>query len=194
MAEELHGEEKPRRYRTTGQKEVDYLRVASLYVKGWPLRAIAAEVGYSTHTAYQDVKVVLARWRAETFTLIDDAKTRELVKLDGLEQTYWAAWERSLGERVETMTERQAVAALLSAAGDALPARERSRTQTKRTLSDGNPAYLAGVFSCIDRRCKVLGLDASTKLGLDDATLSWVDRARASKGVQSDGTDTAGRG
>ena len=28
----------------------------------------------------------------------------------------------------------------------------------------GNPAYLAGVMSCIERRCKILGLDAPTKI------------------------------
>jgi hypothetical protein len=28
---------------------------------------------------------------------------------------------------------------------------------------DGNPAYLEGVFRCIDRRCKLLGLDAPNR-------------------------------
>jgi hypothetical protein len=31
---------------------------------------------------------------------------------------------------------------------------------------DGNPAFLAGVMSCIERRCKLLGLDAPAKAEL----------------------------
>ena len=28
---------------------------------------------------------------------------------------------------------------------------------------DGNPAFLQGVLNCIDRRCKLLGIDAPTR-------------------------------
>jgi hypothetical protein len=33
----------------------------------------------------------------------------------------------------------------------------------EREQRDGNPAFLAGVMSCIERRCKLLGLDAPVK-------------------------------
>ena len=41
------------------------------------------------------------------------------------------------------------------------------RTTIEREMLLGVPAYLAGVMSCIDRRCKILGLDAPVAVTVD---------------------------
>jgi hypothetical protein len=45
----------------------------------------------------------------------------------------------------------------------------------------GNPAFLAGVLTCIERRCSILGLDAPKRFVIrwDDLTDEQIDRLAA---------------
>lgn len=119
--------------RTSIKREADYLRIAEMYKNGHSQIAIARELGLSQGQVSLDIAEVKRRWRAESVEFIDDAKQEELRKIDNLEMTYWESWERSLKDAV------------------------------KRSGQSGNPAFLSGVMSCIDRRCKLLGLDAPTE-------------------------------
>src|SRR5262249_24223213 len=71
------------------------------------------------------------------------------------EREYWAAWEASKKEREITTTEQ-----LTGGDGDRLKAVVRKEQQT------GDPRYLAGVQSCIEQRCKLLGLNAPVETRL----------------------------
>ncbi len=83
---------------------------------------------------------------------LDAKKAEELAKIDALERTYWKAWRRSCKDREVQTAEK--------VTGDTA----RSKAATRREGQSGNPAFLAGVERCIDRRCKLLGLDAPRKL------------------------------
>src|SRR5258708_2687924 len=107
------------------------------------------------------------RWRQEFAEEASHRRDAELTKLDELERTYWRAWIESMAPKETTMTERgmgdrrrpseseeeTAVDDLIASALE--PVRVRLTTERR----DGNPAFLAGVLACIDRRCRLLGLD-----------------------------------
>jgi len=96
-----------------------------------------------------DVRTLQKRWVAAGLMDLTEAKARELAKIDELERTYWDAWEESKKARqVDTSGKTE---------GGEL------RAQIRKETRDGNPAFLTGVGWCIDRRAKLLGLDAPTK-------------------------------
>lgn len=147
-------------------REDRYQQVTTLYLRGWTQKQIAAEVGVTQGMISQDLKEIQRRWREETAFNLDEAKGKELARLDELERECWAAWEQSKSERTKARQETGG------------KGRDGKATVTKASMEkeqrDGNPAFLQAVLSCIDRRCKLLGLDAPTKselTGKDGADL-----------------------
>jgi hypothetical protein len=141
------------------------LKVAELYLHGASQNAIADKVGVDQGTISRDLKVLRAEWLKSALVDINEAKARELAKIDALEATYWQAWARSLHNAVtvtqEKLTgkEREAAAMVLASRAGA-PVEAIMREVEKREGQSGNPAFLAGVMNCINRRCDILGLDA----------------------------------
>lgn len=154
-----------RRKRNDFQREADFVTIAQMYKEGKLQIEIAKELGLSQGQISQDLAEVLRRWRAEAADTIDAIKQRELDKINNLEIEYWHAWELSLKDATGVSVETKTVALKMPADGGdpvELPAAE-TKTTKRRQGQSGNPAYLAGVQWCIDRRCKLLGLDAPTK-------------------------------
>lgn len=149
--------------RTSIKREADYLRIAEMYKNGHSQIAIARELGLSQGQVSLDIAEVKRRWRAESVEFIDDAKQEELRKIDNLEMTYWESWERSLKDAVTVIVETESVAAKMPDADDIVLPTTKTKESKKRSGQSGNPAFLSGVMSCIDRRCKLLGLDAPTE-------------------------------
>ena len=145
--------------RSEFQREHDYRIIADLYLKGKTQAEIADTVGLAQQQISYDLGIIRRRWREDTAINLDEAKQQELSRIDTLERTYWDAWERSLEERVKTRTEQSA-----NGGGDDDKGQKKTAKASveKETLL-GNPAYLSGVMSCIERRCKLLGLDAPSK-------------------------------
>lgn len=153
----------PRRTRT--QRAHDLTRIAELYLTGKRQVDIAAELGVTQQQVSYDLQEIHRRWRESTLINMDEAKHRELDRLDVLERTYWAAWERSLTERTKTKQEKNAIGV--------------GKASVEKENLLGNPAYLAGVQSCIEQRCKIIGLYAPAKqelTGKDGAPLLVIDR------------------
>lgn len=136
--------------RTAFQRERDLLRTADLYCRGVPQAVIAQEIGVARQQIGYDVATLLKRWRAQAGALLTGKAVLELAKVDNLERTYWDAWERSKSERQISQTQK-------------VGARGAIKALLRKEGSQGNPAFLAGVMSCIERRCKLLGLDAPEK-------------------------------
>ncbi len=136
-------------------REDRYQQVTTLYLRGWTQKQIAAEVGVTQGMISNDLKVIQQRWREQTAFNLDEAKAKELARLDELERECWAAWEQSKSERTKARQETGG------------KGKDGKATVTKASMEkeqrDGNPAFLQAVLSCIDRRCKLLGLDAPTK-------------------------------
>ena len=136
--------------RTPIQREDDYRRISDLYLQGKTQTEIASALTVTQQQVSYDLTVIQRRWRTTTALNLDEHKRQELARVDTLEREYWSAWERSQDEKVKTRTERYF-------------GKDGGKASVEKDSGLGNPAYLAGVMSCIDRRCKLLGLDAPTK-------------------------------
>ena len=137
--------------RTDHKKAPDRAAIAEAYLPGVPQYQIAAQVGLSAAQVSRDLVVLHEQWLTRAAATIDTAKAAELAKLDALERTYWQAWEASTQPQKRTRTA------------------DRAGTKSAEVGSvtrDGNPAFLAGVLGCIDRRCKILGVDAPLNVNL----------------------------
>jgi len=148
--------------RTKFQREENYVQITELYLRGKTQYEIAALLEISQSQVNYDLKVIQRQWRESTTMNLDEAKAKELARLDELERTFWAAWESSKTERTQARQEKNNAGATVKA----------SMTKEQR---DGNPAFLAGVMGCIEQRCKLLGLYAATKtqnLNVDLSTLT----------------------
>ncbi|NIP53215.1 MAG: hypothetical protein GWN94_14245, partial [Phycisphaerae bacterium] len=88
-----------------------------------------------------DLKTIQKRWRTDTTIDLDEARQRELARIDQLEREYWQAWEKSKQPRKRVSQTDKTV----------------SRQTEERT---GDPRYLAGVQWCIQQRCKLLDIEA----------------------------------
>jgi hypothetical protein len=177
-----------RKNRNETERELQLAKVADMYLHERPAPEIARELKIDRSQVYYDLKVIRERWKQNTSINIDEEKCRALMKIDKLEETYWDAWQLSLGQRKSTTAER--------ADGG------KSRTSLKAEDVLGDPRYLAGIQWCITERCKILGIYAPTKVAPTDpsgkneysgftedqrltAVVALLDIARARRAGQS---------
>jgi hypothetical protein len=145
--------------RSEFQREQDYVEIAERYLRGESQASIAEHLNVTQQQVSQDLKVIQKRWQKAVVAKIDTAKAKELAKIDLLEQTYWNAWFDSKSPKKSSSTEVFDLAELLSDGGQV----KKHKTTEKTEQRDGNPAFLQGIQSCIERRCKILGIDAPIK-------------------------------
>lgn len=138
------------RRRTHAELARDRRREADLYLEGWLQAEIAADLHLSEATVCRDLQAMQAEWLTSSLVDFDRAKAKELAAVDKLEREYWRAWQRSCEdaetERVEGTVE------------------EPGKVVRTRKGQAGDPRFLAGVQWCIERRCKILGLDAPERM------------------------------
>jgi len=145
--------------RTKTQREYDLQQIANLYLTGWYQADIAAKLSQerpytiTRQTISRDIKTLQERWLESSLVDFNKAKARELAKIDELEITYWKAWRRSLEKRV-----------IESGKTVQTTDGEKSEARYREEQMLGNPLYLQGIQWCIDRRCKLFGLDAPDKI------------------------------
>jgi hypothetical protein len=165
--------------RSAAQLARDRRKTADLYLQGWLQADIAGFLGISQSTVSNDLKALQAEWLRSALLDFDEAKAREIAKVDRLEREYWAAWERSC-EDAETTKQRGA------------PGEEPGKIKTasvERTVKGqaGDPRFLQGVQWCIDRRCKILGVDAAQRanmLNIDVSKLTDEQLERIADGEE----------
>jgi len=139
--------------RKTAQVARDRRAIAERYLKGMLQVDIAEEVGVSQSTVSRDLLALHKGWLEDASRTFAEAKAKELAKIDELEREYWRAWRASC-EDAETVTEK----------GRGGAGRVTSGEKTvQRKGQSGNAAFLTGIQWCIDRRCKILGVDAPVK-------------------------------
>ena len=129
--------------------------VARMYLSGHPQIEIAQKVGVSQRQVSGDLKRLRQAWQQSALVDIDEAKARELAKLDRLENECWLAWEASKGIITKTTVR--------NIKGD----REIEENSTIEEYSAGDPRFLNGIFQCISKRCEIFGINAPFKI---DAT------------------------
>jgi hypothetical protein len=188
-----------RRKRSRARREQDIIEVAAMYVRGKSLgeitRYIAENRPYTLSTTMisNDIKVIRSRWLASSMMDFNDAKAKELAKIDLLESTYWEAWTNSLRNKetnvVETITDKT---------GEK-QTHAYSRTKGKRLVegSEGNVQFLLGVERCVILRCKILGTFAATKVDInwrEEAVAAGADPDRVLNGLVNEFVDAAKKG
>lgn len=155
--------------RTPAKRASDRAAIAERYLRGEYQATIAAALDIDQSTVSRDLLALQREWEARAAHHHDAWRAGELAKLDELERTYWAAWERSCQERTRSrqgQVQGPPVTVKTSAGTAQQPGATTIRAEVVKEGRDGNPAFLAGVLSTIDRRCKLLGIDAPTKTDL----------------------------
>ena len=146
--------------RDTAQIARDRKRIGDCYLKGWLQADIADELGISQATVSRDIKALQQAWLDSALIDFNEAKARELAKVDQLEREYWQAWERSC-EDAETETQKAKGDVRKYEGNDGQFVQERPAEVTKtRKGQAGDPRFLAGIQWCINKRCDILGIDA----------------------------------
>lgn len=140
--------------RTKAQRIRDERRISQMYLHGDLQADIAASLSLSQSTVSRAITKLQAEWRASSLIDINEAKARELAKIDALELEYWQAWRRSQEDAESEITKLQ---------GGSTDAPSKLEKQTRREGQSGNPAFLAGIQWCINKRCEILGVNAPIK-------------------------------
>ena len=140
--------------------------VARRYLQGQTQSEIADVFGVSQAQISKDLAAIRAAWLASAMRDFDAAKAQELAKIDTVEHEYWLAWERSKKNKETKYSEDSS---------------KGFKSGERRESQAGNPAFLAGVLTCIERRCSILGLDAPKRFVIkwDDLTDEQIDRLAA---------------
>ena len=145
--------------RTPTEREYDLRRITDMYLQGKTQAEIGETLGLSQPQISYDLAEIRSRWRTDTTINLDEAKQKELARIDTLERTYWEAWERTLEEKTKTRTEQST-----SGKGDKDSGGKTAKATIEKETLLGNPAYLSGVQWCISERCKILGIYAPAKV------------------------------
>lgn len=142
------------------EAERDRLEISALFLRGCTHQEITNEINkkyysndpLSRQSISREISVILNHWRKDRAYNIDQQRAAELTKTDNLESTYWGAWERSMLD-AQKKTEK-------SILGDGILRNEESIVTEPQV---GDPRFLQGIQWCIERRCKLLGLDAPVR-------------------------------
>ncbi len=148
------------RKRSDAQREYDYQIIADLYLKGHRQSEIAQQLElHQTQISY-DLRIIQKRWRESAVMDFNEAKQRELSRIDTLEREAWQAYERSKSERVRKREGSRT-------AGES----SSSEAFTEREERDGDPRFMEIILKCIVQRSNILGINAAVRVGAAD----WRD-------------------
>ena len=149
--------------RTRFQIQRDRYEIAKYYLRGLPQWRIAKIINedegrdytITRQTVGRDIKMIQKAWKESSLIDMAEEKQIALAKVDNLERTYWDAWERSCEDAETKRLE-----------GTLAPGEDQGKP-TKQILTRkgqaGDPRFLTGIQWCIERRCKILGIDAPSK-------------------------------
>ena len=134
--------------------------VVKLYLEGHNQWDIAYKFNVNQSTISRDIRHVMNELIKTATNNLDEIRQVELSRLNRVEVEMWAAWERSQRD-AETETEEF---------GSAAPMPKVTR---KRQGQVGDPRYMTIILQCIEKRCKLLGLEQNiARLEV----LTWQDR------------------
>jgi hypothetical protein len=134
--------------RSEYQRESDLVEINRLYLRGDTQMSIAEKLALSQSQISRDLATIQRRWRESSIVDLNEAKQRELARIDELEREYWQAWQASRGEQQRSTASKTG---------------EVNRAQITKYESAGDPRFLQGVQWCVEQRCKILGLLAAVK-------------------------------
>lgn len=146
-------------------------KVVELYLTGHTQYAIAEALGVSQTTICFDLKAIHQQWKEAAITDIAAIKERELLRIDRIEREHWRGWVKSLKDRQRRTTKSGG--------------KEGDEVTSMTEGQAGNPRFLEGIMHCIERRARLLGLDAPEKIDFPNG-IDIADRKTALQGILSD--------
>lgn len=124
-------------------------QIAGLYARGFTQLKIGEMVGCTQQQVSLDLKRIRQKWLESTLRDFNEAKAQELAKIDQAERQAWRGWTRSLRD------------------AETVKVTEEGEDAGKRVVTTkgqaGDPRFIELVLKCIERRCKLLGLDAPVR-------------------------------
>jgi len=158
----------PGHKRTKKHREEQLVRIAEMHASGMPQREIATQFGLTQGQICRDLKEIYQRWAAaDSKPDLKVIRQRILAKLADLEKTYRQAWLDSLKPKEIVSKKQVSIPGEATGAGANLKTsadRERNEASLRTEERDGNVAFLNGILACVDRECKLRGVDAPQKL------------------------------
>src|SRR5271155_2293029 len=136
------------------EQEVRRTKVADLWLRCVPVSVIAQRCGVDRRTISSDLNELRKEWKESRPKKFEERALDELARL---ELTYWDAWDRSCRHAEKTVMKTVPGKAKENG-GEPEP--EFKEGQFVSEGQSGNPAFLAGILSCINRRIQLMGLDA----------------------------------
>lgn len=157
--------------RSPSQEARDKRKIAKLYLEGHTQFVIAEKCKLSQGMISNILASLRKEWQESSLLDMDERKLIELNKIDKLEVEYWAAWKRSRRNAV-TVVEKELG---FDTIGGEVVSKNEITTHTKGQV--GDKKFLDGVEWCIERRCKIFGIDAPKKTAEFDASekMSWAE-------------------
>lgn len=135
------------------------VEVARLYCDGVPQKTIAEMFGISIQMVSKDLKDIRKSWRDAKLESYNQMIENELEKIDALEQEAMHGWGRS---RLDSESLEHKMAGVDD---DGEVVWEMIKKTTKGRAGDSR--FLDVIGRCIERRCKLLGLDAPERFTMD---------------------------
>ena len=171
--------------RSAAQREYDLVELSGLYLAGKTQQEMANYIAtnrpytLSKFAIANDIQILHQRWIETQLLNIDEAKARELSRIDKLETAYWDGWDRSL-KKQETF-EAEKVEDTQAGAKGTVQKFTKERSHKKEVSMVGDPRFLDGIARCIEQRCRILGIHEPQKIEVDwrqQAIQSGLDPAK----------------
>lgn len=171
----IHGKRGERR--TQQQKDSDFLFCSEMFLRSYGYREIAKALNERNkalgldytiaHTqVYSDIKKMLITWKKEQFETIDKYVSVEVQKLDRIENEAWNAWEKSKSPLRKTKSRNSKKPNKLDAEVNEPDYYGYSEETIEET--SGDPRFLDILLNCQQRRAKLLGFDAPSRVDYTD--------------------------
>lgn len=139
--------------------ELRRAEIAKLYGQGiCDQYEIAQKLRVSQPTVSRDMRVLQERWRQSALIDLDQAKGEKLAEIRAAKRANWDGWRRSCTE-FKSRTIKAKGKGMKDQIGKPDSAEQIIETEDRM----GDPRFLSNVLDCIERECKLLGLDAPAK-------------------------------
>ena len=119
------------------------------YLGGESLLSIAKSLGLNYGTIWNDIEKTRQRWIDRACERRDVWVAQELAKIDKIEIEAWQGWTKSQQDATEHSQKRT---------------KDGVEQTTKRKGQAGDSQFLQVALKCVERRCRLLGLDAPTRV------------------------------
>lgn len=158
--------------RTDEERERDRVLIARMYVRGKSQHEMmqALNENYSdrritSRSIYEDLNSIRQAWLNSTLVDFNEAKAKELARLDEAEREAWSAWERSKDKHIRLEYEVSDDQVPFSVDKIAQVQRKKKHKVIEATV--GDIRYLEMVERMIKMRCEIFGLFEAKKIQID---------------------------